>query len=224
MTALITILFILALLAISAISLYLTHSGFITGRTTIGWVVVGIYAAVFLTFVFQWLPKVSMNPFLNAAILVFLLMPQGPLVFDLLSQAITPHSSGGMRLVKAYSAAEGKLAQGDLKGAIVEYEKVLANDPKDTVARLRLAELCLQSGEYLKAAAAYETMVAQKRRLSMGSRCSALTMLSEIYAKRLGDIERARKCLQMIVKDYPETKYARYAAERLINLEKGLKK
>lgn len=223
-TLLVTLLLILALIALSAFSCYLTYSGFVTGRTRIGWAVVGLYAVVFLWFVFKWLDRTTFNPFLMLALLFFLPMLEGPLVFDLVSQALTPDPSRGMKLLKAYSAAEGKLSQNDLNGAIAEYEKVLAKDPKDTTARLRLADLYLQKKDYLKAAATYETLLAHTRKASKGSRCETLTTLSEIYAKHLDDTERARKCLQTIIEKYPNTKYADFAAERMNSLPKSAKK
>jgi tetratricopeptide (TPR) repeat protein len=223
-TLAITLLLILALISLSAFSCYLTYSGFVTGRTHIGWAVVGLYAILFLWFVFRWLDKTSFNSFLMLALLFFLPMLEGPLVFDLVTQALTPDPSRGMKLLKAYSAAEGKLSQNDLNGAIIEYEKVLAKDPRDTTARLRLAELCLQKKDYLKAAATYETLFAHARKASKGNRCSTLTTLSEIYAKHLDDPERARKCLQTIIEKYPNTKYSDFAAERLNNLPDSTKK
>ena len=146
--------------------------------------------------------------FIAAITLALILMTQGPLLFETITQSFVPNSSSGLKLLKVHTEAEKKVIEDDLPGAIAEYESIVAKDPEDLDALYRLAEICCQNHDYAKAAKAYHAIVARGRDLGIGQHCSALTRLSEIYANNLGDIEKARKCIRTIITEYPETKYA----------------
>jgi tetratricopeptide (TPR) repeat protein len=213
-------LFFLTLLTLSGVSIYLAFSGYLPGRTYIGWTFLGFYVTIFLAFAIFWLRPMQ-NPFMQffaALLLGLLLATQGPLVVELISQAVMPDPSKGLKLIKVYTEAEKRVVQDDLPGAIEEYEKVIAEDPDDVTARFRLAELCYQNEEYRKAAMAYEALLAREKGLDVNRHCSALTRLSEIYAQHLGDTKSARKHVQTIIDKYPGTKYAGYAMDWLENL------
>ncbi len=217
---LIWVLCVCVLLVLDGFSIYLAFSGYLPGRTNVGWIFLGVYLAMYLAFAIGTYKVLAMSvtTILYVIVLVFLLVLQGPLVAELVSQSVIPDASRGLKLIKVYTEAERRVAQDDLAGAIVEYEKVIAQDPDDVTARFRLAELCYQNEEYRKAAMAYETLLAREKELDMNRHCSALTRLSEIYAQHLGDIEKARKHVQTIIDKYPGTKYAGYAMDRLDSL------
>jgi tetratricopeptide (TPR) repeat protein len=213
------------LIVLAALSVFLAYSGYLPGHTSIGWALLAVYFVVYCAFVFRWLPGLEIKGFGDAPRAVatmlfcgFLLGIQGPLVLELVSHLVLPDPSRGLKLIKVYSEAETKVVKDDLPGAILEYEKVIAEDPDDIVARFRLAELCCQNEEYRKAAMGYEAILARKKLLSTSQHCSALTRLSEIYAEHLNDTATARTFVQTIVDQYPGTKYAGYAIERLKNI------
>jgi tetratricopeptide (TPR) repeat protein len=150
--------------------------------------------------------------------LSLLLMLQAPLLVELVTLAVMPDSSRGLKLLKVHTEAEKRVIQDDLPGAILEYESIIAEDPGDIEARFRLAELRYQNEEYRKSASAYEALLGHSQELDMDRHCSVLTRLSEIYAHQLGDVETARAFVQRIVSEYPDTRYADYAREHIDNL------
>ena len=150
--------------------------------------------------------------------LVLLLALHGPLVAELMTLAVMPDASRGLKLLKIHTEAERKVVDDDLPGAIEEYERIIAEDPADTAARFRLAELCYQNEEHRRAARAYEDILQKVGNLGVDQYCSAVTRLSEIYAYHLGDATTARRHIQSIIQKFPNTKYASYARERLDSL------
>jgi len=209
---------ILFLIASGLLSVYLTFSGYIPGRTRIGWTLLGVTLAVFFPIV-AWTAgteTAGVGALFYILFLSMLLALQAPLFVELIT--LIPDRSKGLKLLKVHTEAEKKVNQDDLPGAIEEYEKTIAADPLDFDARLRLAELCCENKQYQKAAAAYENFLKKADKLEMGRHCSVLTRLSEIYAEHLGKVEKARGLIRIIIEKYPTTKYARYANDRLQNL------
>ena len=62
---------------------------------------------------------------------------------------------------KALKAAQKYLARGQLDKAIVEFEKVVASDPKDARSALKLGDLFTRKGDTARAAAAYHEVAQQ---------------------------------------------------------------
>ncbi len=208
------------LVALVVLSFYLAYSDLLATRTYLGWILLAVFLIFFIRFADLWVTKLD-NPFhmfFAVLLLALIFLSQGPLLSELISQSVLPDPSKGLKLIKDYSEAERKVAQDDYTGAILEYEKVIAKTPDDTVARFRLAELCYENEDYRKAAMAYEALVARARQLDMRQHCSALTRLADIYTNHLGDKESAKKHIRTIIETYPDTKYSGYAADRLANL------
>ena len=206
---------IVLLTGLGILSNYLTFSGYIPGNTKIGWTLVCAALAVF-----SW-PLILMSRseqagvgiLLHIIFLGVLLAMQAPLVAELIT--LIPDRSRGLKVLKVHSEAEKRVNDDDLPGAIEEFDRIIAEDPHDLEARFRLAEICCRNNEYRKAATTYEALLKSAKKLEMSSRCVALTRLSEIYAQHLGDVGRAREIINLIIDKYPDTKYARYAKERL---------
>jgi lipopolysaccharide biosynthesis regulator YciM len=147
-----------------------------------------------------------------------MILPLGALAAETIVETFMPDRSRGLRLMRFYTEAEKKVIEDDLPGAIEEYEKVIAEDPDDMRARLRMAELCGEAEQYNKAVATYEAILARSEKLSRSEHCSVLTLLSDIYSKHFHDGDRARKNIQAIIDRYPHTSYADFARERLARL------
>lgn len=221
---LITIIFlfgpIIVLFALGVVSIHLTSSGYFPGRARVGWALFGITLAVFFPMA-AWRAgtgAAGVGALFHILFLSLLLMLQAPLLVELITLAVMPDSSRGLKVLKVHTEAEKKVIQDDLPGAILEYESIIAEDPGDIEARFRLAELRYQNKEYRKSASAYEALLEHKQELDIDRHCSILTRLSEIYAHQLGDVETARAFVQRIVSEYPDTRYAVYARERIDNL------
>lgn len=212
---------LLCILAVLGVfSIWLAYSDLVAGRAFLGWGVLACFAVVYAMFASAWLEDMgdAGGLFVAAIALALILMTQGPLLFETITQSFVPNSSSGLKLLKVHTEAEKKVIEDDLPGAITEYESIVAEDPDDLDAVYRLAEICCENQDYVKAAKAYHAIVTHGRDLGISQHCSALTRLSEIYANNLGDIEKARKCIRIIIKEYPETKYAGHASARLENM------
>lgn len=211
------------LLVLGAASIYLTYSGLLSGRTHIGWALLGVAAAVFLTSV-VWHSGTGEIGYGTIALVFYIVFLsiffalQGPLLLELITMTILTDPSKGLKILKVHTVAERKVTEDDLPGAIAEYERIITDDPEDFEARFRLAELCSENEQYAKAAAVYEMLFEHAKDLSTGQHCSALTRLAEIYARHLGDVNAARRYIQTIIETYPDTKYAGYARDRLSTL------
>ena len=216
------LLVILGLLLIMSVLAYrLSISGILDNYEYIGWIYFGVYLAIYIPFVAAWYRatgEVTGLEILYIILLAVLILPLGHLGAELIKVAVMPDLSKGLKLLKVHTEAERKVSDDDLPGAIEEYEKVLAKDSSDVAARLRMADLCNEAKQYEKAVAAYEVLLKKPQGLGVDQHCSVLTRLSEICARQLGEYEKARGAVQMIIDKYPDTEYAKFAKDRLANL------
>ena len=209
------------LLILSVLAYQLANSGILDNYEYIGWIYFGVYLAIYIPFVAAWYRAsgdIKGWEILYVILLAVLILPLGHLGAELIKVAVMPNLSKGLKLLKVHTAAERKVAEDDLPGAIEEYEKVLAKDSSDIAARLRMADLCNEAKQYEKAAATFEILLKKPQGLGVDQHCSVLTRLSEIYARHLGEYEKARGAVQVIIDKYPDTEYANFAKDRLANL------
>jgi tetratricopeptide (TPR) repeat protein len=207
--------------AVIVTSLWSAGSGYLDGRTHVGWALLLAFIIAYIEFCMLLYSTIDRPDvaILAMALSSLLLATQGPLLLELISKSVMPDPSQGLKLLKVHTEAERKVAEEDLPGAIAEYEKVIAQDPDDIAARFRLAELCHQNKEYQKTVEVYKALVGLKEKLDANQYCSALMRLSEIHAQDLADIDGAREYLETIIKEYAGLKYAGYAMDRLKNLQ-----
>lgn len=202
-------------------SVQMAYSGVLVGRTYIGWTLFVVYLLLYFPFAVAWyrdIRDVDATMIFHILFLILLILPLGALGAELLTLDFMPDPSRGLKLLRVHTEAEKKVAQDDLPGAIEEYEKMIANNSDDIAARLRMAELCIEIKQYERAAAAYEATLKKAPKLGTDQHCSILTQLSEIYARHLGEIEKARGFVRMIIDQYPDSSYADFAKDRLANL------
>ena len=209
------------LLILSYFAYRLSISGILDNYEYIGWIYFGTYLAIYIPFVAAWYRasgEIKGWEILYIILLAVIILPLGHLGAELIKVAVMPDLSKGLKLLKVHTEAERKVADDDLPGAIEEYEKVLAKDSSDIAARLRMADLCNEAKQYEKAAAVFEILLKKPQGLGVDQHCSVLTRLSEIYARQLGEYEKARGAVQVIIDKYPDTEYANFAKDRLSNL------
>lgn len=204
-----------------ATSLWLTFSGRLEDNLSLGWIFLLAFFGVYFHFCLLCFKDANdvFSALLAVAVSALTLATQGPFVLELVSKSLIPNPSKGLKLIKVHSEAERMVAGDDLPGAIAEYERLTAEDPDDIAARFRLADLCYQNKDYPKTIEVYKALVAHKGKLDMHQHCSALMRLSEISAQQMSDIEGARRYLEEIIKEHPNTKLAGYAMNRLNNLK-----
>ncbi len=201
-------------------SVKLSGSGILVAHSYVGWIYILVYMLIYIPFVAAWHQHFGITVMTLPYIIMFiaLIYPLSVLGSELAMVALIPDPSKGLKPLKVYSAAERKVSEDDLPGAIAEYELEIARDPKDVAARLRLADLCSEAKQYEKAVTAYEALAGKPRGLNVDQHCSVLTRLSELYSRHLGQMEKARVAVQEIIERYPDTNYAKFAEERLKNL------
>jgi tetratricopeptide (TPR) repeat protein len=210
---------VIVLFGLGVVSLYLTFSDYFSTRRIAGWTFLAISCAIFMTTAAgRAAIDSSAGALLHIILLGILISMQIPLAVELISQAVIPDPSKGLKVTSDHSEVEAIVVKGDLEKAIIKYEKIIANNSRDVVARFKLAELYYEKGEYLAAAANYERTLASSEKIGTDRHCSTLTRLAEIYYRHLGDVETARRHMQTIMKKYPGTRYAVYATEYLDNL------
>jgi len=209
------------LLVMIIISLWFAFSGWVERYTILGWVFLAVFSAVYISFCKVWFASLVdsisgiMISLLSVVLSGLILATQGPLLLELISWSVTPDPSRGLKTVKFHSAAERKVIEDDLPGAIAEYEKIIAGDPDDIEARFRMADLCYQNKDYQKAVEPYQALANLSEKLDLSQHCSSLMRLSEIHAQNLGDFAGARKFLEKIIEEHPDTKFSEYVADRL---------
>lgn len=217
------ILFIVLLsiaIPLAVVSLQLAFSGNLEGRLIRSWILLFAVCALTYELVARWL---AMSPGPNATLTAgllgaLLLGSQAPLLLSLVTHTFSFNRSKGLNLLEVHSEPEKLALDDDLTGAVKEYARVIAENPGDIESMFRQAELLYENGEYRKSAGVYEDLLGYAQELRMARHCSVLTRLAELYAQQLGDVERARAFTRTIAKEYPGSRYARYAMDRLKNM------
>jgi len=214
------IVLLIPLLVLAVFSLRFAFSGDLEGRLVKGWILLIAVWALTYELVASWMAT-HPDPFnrLAAGLVGALLFgSQTPLLIALITHTFMAGRSRGLKVLKVHSEAERLVTEEDLPGAIREYVRIVTEDPEDVDAWSRLADLCYQNGSYRKAAKAYERVLEHAHEFGPDRHCSVLTRLADIRANQLGDVAGARGLIETIIREYPETKYARFARSRLDNL------
>jgi len=214
------IVLLIPLIGLVLLSLQLAFSGNLEGRMLRCWmlvIAVEIYTKELVGTYVNHAPDQA-SRFTIGIIGVILYLSQAPLLIALAIEGFSFSRSKGLNLLEVHSEAERLAVDDDLPGAIREYARIVAEKPGDIDSMSRLAELLTENGEHGKAVKVYEDLLEHADKLKMARHCSILTRLSELYAHHLNDTEKARAFTQTIIREYPGSKYARYAMDRLKNM------
>ena len=122
--------------------------------------------------------------------------------------------TGASGLSRPNIKAEHYLAVHNYRHAVRALRKVLAANPNDVEARLKLADTLVEMGALEDAVAAYRVAVTQlshdpKRQIEVIFRSA------EVLAEMLGEYKLATRELDVIRKRYPDTPEARLAQRRI---------
>jgi hypothetical protein len=117
-----------------------------------------------------------------------------------------------MTVRKTFDRAEKAEREGDLDGALARYREEADRDPRDPEPVRRMAEIDLRAGRVTAALDEF------RQALSLLERGEAQVVLSfrlsELLEKE-GAGEEARRLLERVEQEYPGTRFAEYAQERL---------
>ena len=116
--------------------------------------------------------------------------------------------------------AEGYFQQQEYDTALYEFEQALrrargAHRPR---LMLRLAETAVLADHAEEALRWWREALQSGKKLNDEERAGALFRMAEVLQTRMGDPRGAAKLLAQVHRDYPGTRYATYAEERLRSL------
>lgn len=120
-----------------------------------------------------------------------------------------------------HSAAAAALTRGDYPAAIEEYQKILKNEPTDTLSYSEIAKIsCEHLNDAEGAAALLEE--ALQREWSPEDAAFLSARLVDVYWKFQHDARRARALLIQIMEAMPGTRHSANAEHRLKEIEQQL--
>lgn len=118
--------------------------------------------------------------------------------------------------IKQIDAQAGALVSGRrYNDAIQLYLQAIARDKKDPSLRLKLADIYLKIRDYDNAIKYIELAIRMPKGLSEDTRCGRINRLADLYLQYKDDRAPAIRALQLIIKDYPKSRAAIYARERI---------
>ena len=137
-------------------------------------------------------------------------------VSTVLGMGAPPTSAADLRT----DEADGYFQQQEYDAALFAYEQALrrAKAEQRGPLMLRLAETAMLAGHPDEALRWWREALGQKKGMSDEQRAKAVFRMAEVVHERDGDPRAAARLLAQVRRDYPGSKYASYAAERLRDL------
>jgi tetratricopeptide (TPR) repeat protein len=128
--------------------------------------------------------------------------------------------SGG-KTKQAYSLAERYVTERKYAEAIEEYLKAIAKEKKNPVPRLRLADIYYKLRDYDNCIKYLSEAVQLPKGLDEHERCNRINRLADLYIEQKRDRAAAVRALKLILNEFPKSKSALYARERIVEIKKG---
>ncbi len=179
----------------------------------VGLIIAYLFFSRTLPFAFEslWVVLISW-----AIIAAFIAPPLATLFSERLLEHLLRRHAG--KIAREYSVARSFAAQGEFEEAIQEYRRGLEKDPENVMLRLEIAEiLCRDMKEYRRAISELEECL--KVRLGETQGASVLNRIADIYEINLGDEEAALATLRKIAQNWPGTKVAQRARQRIESMQ-----
>ncbi len=117
-----------------------------------------------------------------------------------------------------HADALSRAAQGDYEGAIEAYERVLEQDPDDTLALSEIAHLYADRLQ-LPESAAQRLATALERDWETDKAAFLTFRLADLYWKNLGEFAAARQLLEQIIEGMPGTTHSANAMHRIREID-----
>jgi tetratricopeptide (TPR) repeat protein len=121
----------------------------------------------------------------------------------------------GGKIKKVDAHASALVSERRYKDAVQLYREAIAKNKKDPSLRLNLADIYLKIRDYDSALKYIEQAVQMPKGMSEDERCSRINRLADLYLEHKDDRASAIRALQLIIKDYPESRSAVFARERI---------
>jgi tetratricopeptide (TPR) repeat protein len=128
---------------------------------------------------------------------------------------------GGMKSGKAdqlIHLAERHEHEKEYEAAVDLYEKAITKDRRNPAPRVKLAELYLRLQKYDLYLQHMKNMLQACPRIPMSDRCTHMNRMADICLHQQNSPKAAIEILSQIIKEFPHSKYALYAKERIEGL------
>jgi tetratricopeptide (TPR) repeat protein len=128
---------------------------------------------------------------------------------------------GGMKSGKAdqlIHLAERHEHEEEYDAAVELYERAIAKDKRNPAPRVKLAELYLGLEKYDLYLKHMKNALQDCPRIPMSDRCTHLNRMADICLYQQNSPKAAIEILSRIIKEFPHSKYALYAKERIEGL------
>jgi len=126
----------------------------------------------------------------------------------------------GAKITRDYSKAKSLAAQGKFEEAIEEFRRGLEDEPDNVMLRMEIAEIYgREMKDFRQAISELEECL--KLRLGETQGASILNRIADIHETNLGEVEAAVATLTRIVENWPGTKVAWRAQQRIEGIREG---
>jgi tetratricopeptide (TPR) repeat protein len=138
-----------------------------------------------------------------------------------LSGGIAGFLLGGSAAGKAketYDLAEKYESEHRFQEAIAVYRNALDNDKKNPAPRIKLADLYYRLEDYDNCIKYMREALGMPRDMTESERASLINRLTDVYLQHKNDTESAVTTLKKIIDEFPKSKYAVFARERIMQI------
>ena len=131
------------------------------------------------------------------------------------------YSAGEVIVPDDTMKAAAKVAQGDYEGAIAEYEKMLSENPDNTLAIQEIAKIRAQKlGEPEKALLFLQQQL-ENRDWTEDGAAFLMFRIAELYQETLHDYAAAESVLQQVIADLPNTRHSANAHHKIHEVQEA---
>jgi len=127
--------------------------------------------------------------------------------------------SAGADAQETYSLAERYETEHEYGKAIEQYRRAIEKDKKNVQPRMKLADLHYRLGEYDRCITHMQEAVDLSRTMPMSERCALMNRLADVYLEQKHDPVSALEILRKIVTEFPDSRYAVYARDRMMQIK-----
>ena len=129
--------------------------------------------------------------------------------------------SVGGDVKETYSLAERYETEHEYRNAIEQYRRAIEKDKKSARPRMKLADLHYRLGEYDHCITYMQEALHLSKTMSVSERCALMNRIADVYLEQKHDPASALEVLRDIVKEFPDSRYAVYARDRMLQIRES---
>jgi hypothetical protein len=127
--------------------------------------------------------------------------------------------SGSQKVNETFGLADRYEAQHKYEDAIEVYLRAINKDKKNPLPRKKLADLYYKLGDYDNSITYMQETLDIPKAMSQDERCTLMNRIADLYLQHKHDKRSAVAILKRLVKELPDSKYAVYARERIVQIK-----